>query len=56
MLKNSADYEKYTSFAKFTSISRQISSASVLGVSAGYCQRALVDESGMIGTRIVNEH
>jgi hypothetical protein len=31
---------------------RQVSSASLLGTSAGYCQRALVVESGMIRTQI----
>jgi hypothetical protein len=41
-----------TSWAKFTDISRQISAASHIGVSAGYCQRALVDESGMIITQM----
>jgi hypothetical protein len=37
-----------TSSAKFTAVSRQVSLALLLNVSAGYCQRALVEESGMI--------
>jgi hypothetical protein len=31
-------------------ISRHVSSASLQGASAGYCQKALADESGMIRT------
>jgi hypothetical protein len=38
--------------AKFTDISRQVSPASLLGVSAGYHQRALVCEPGMIRTQM----
>jgi hypothetical protein len=30
----------------------QVSPASLLGVSSGYCQRVLVDESRMIGTQM----
>jgi hypothetical protein len=45
MLKTLAEYERNTSLEKFMAISRQVSSASLPGVSAGYCQRALVDES-----------
>jgi len=33
-------------------ISRQVYPASLPDVSAGYCQRALVDESGMIRTQM----
>jgi hypothetical protein len=33
-------------------ISRQVSPALILGVSAGYCQRALVDGTGMIRTQM----
>jgi hypothetical protein len=40
-----------TSSAKFTAISRQVS-PSLLGVSAGYCQRALVNEPGKIRTQV----
>jgi hypothetical protein len=48
MLKSPAEYDRETSSAKFTDISRPVSPASLLGVCAGNCQRALVDESGMI--------
>jgi hypothetical protein len=41
-----AEYERIASLAKFAVISHQLSPASLPGVSAGYCQRALVDESG----------
>jgi hypothetical protein len=37
-----------------TAISRHICPASLLGVPVGYCQRGLVDESGMIRTQIGN--
>jgi hypothetical protein len=37
-----------TSQAKFMDISHQVSPASLIGVSANNCQRALVDEPGMI--------
>jgi hypothetical protein len=52
MLKNSAERESDLSSAKFTVISRQISPDSLLGFSTGICQRALVDELGMIRTEI----
>jgi len=52
MLKNPAEYERDILSAKFTVISRQVSPDSLLGVSAGICQRALVDESGMIRTQM----
>jgi hypothetical protein len=54
MLKNPAEYERIASSAKFAVISHQLSLASLPGVSAGHCQRALVDESGMITTQIGN--
>jgi hypothetical protein len=47
MSKNPEEYKKDISSAKFT-ISRQVSPDSLLGVSVGMCQRALVDQSGMI--------
>jgi hypothetical protein len=40
--------KRQTSWAKFTIISRQVSPALLPDVSAGYCQKALVDKSGMI--------
>jgi hypothetical protein len=52
MLKNSAVYERDILSAKFTAISRHVSPDSLLGVSAGICQRALLDESGMIRTHM----
>jgi hypothetical protein len=45
-------YERYTSYANFTAISRQVYPASLPDASAGYCQRALVDESRMIRTQM----
>jgi hypothetical protein len=51
MLKIPAEYEGDISSAKFTANSRKVSADSLLGVSAGYCQRALVDKSGMITTQ-----
>jgi hypothetical protein len=44
--------ERGTSSAKFTFISRQVSPASLPVVSAGYCQRAVMDESGIIRTQM----
>jgi hypothetical protein len=35
-----------------SAISRQFFPASQLGVSVGYCQRLMVDKSGMIRTRM----
>jgi hypothetical protein len=52
MLKIPAEYDSDTSSAKFTDISHQISPASLLDVWAGYCQTALVSESGMIRTQM----
>jgi hypothetical protein len=45
MLKIHTNTKGDSSWAKFTAISRQVSSASLLSVSAGYCQRDLADES-----------
>jgi hypothetical protein len=50
MLKNPAEYERNILSAKFTAIVRQVFHDLPLGVSAGVCQRALVDESEMIST------
>jgi hypothetical protein len=50
MLKIHAEYKKDISSAKFTVLSRQISSDSLLAVSDGMCQRALVVKSGIIRT------
>jgi hypothetical protein len=52
MLKNPAEYERDISLAKFTATSLQVSPDSLLGVSAGICQRAVVDESGVIRTQM----
>jgi hypothetical protein len=52
MSKNPAEYERDISLAKFVAISRQVSPDSLLGVSIGICHRALVDESGIIRTRM----
>jgi hypothetical protein len=48
MLKNPEKYESDILSAKLTAISRQVSLDLLLGVSAGTCQRALVDVSEMI--------
>jgi hypothetical protein len=51
MLNIPAEYERDISFVKFKDISRQVFFAVLLlGVSAGYCQRTLVGELGMIIT------
>jgi hypothetical protein len=55
MLENSTGRKRDHSSAKFTAISRQVSPASPPDVSAGNCQRALVDESGIIRTQM-NTH
>jgi hypothetical protein len=52
MFKNPAEYERDTSSAKFMAVSCQVSPALLPNVYAGYCQRALVDESGMILTQM----
>jgi hypothetical protein len=41
-----------TSYAKLSAISRQVFPDSILGVSTGYCQRTLMDESGIIRTQM----
>jgi hypothetical protein len=51
-VKDPYRYEQKEPRRKSSAISRQVSSASLLGTSAGYCQRALVVESGMIRTQI----
>jgi hypothetical protein len=48
MLNNPTGMKRDNSQAKFTAISRQVSPVSQPEVSAGYCQRALADESGKI--------
>jgi hypothetical protein len=48
MLNNPIGMKRDNSQAKFTAISRQVSPVSQPEVSAGYCKRALADESGMI--------
>jgi hypothetical protein len=50
-VKEPYEYQTDASSAKFTAIYRQVSPASLPNVFASYCQRALVDESGMIGTQ-----
>jgi hypothetical protein len=44
MFKNPTGMKRDTLWAKFTAISHQFSPDSLLGVSAGYFQRALVDK------------
>jgi hypothetical protein len=50
VLKNPAEYERDISSSKFIAISRQVTPDSLLGVSAGVCQRSVVDKSGTIRT------
>jgi hypothetical protein len=50
MLKIPAVKKRYLS--KLTDISHQVSPDLLLGVSAGYCRRAMVGESGMIRTQM----
>jgi hypothetical protein len=50
MLKMPTAWKRYFK-AKFTDFSRQVSPSLILGVSGGYCQRALVGESGNISRR-----
>jgi hypothetical protein len=52
MLKNPAEYERHISSAKITAISSQVSLDLLLSISAGLCQRALLDESRMIRTQM----
>jgi hypothetical protein len=54
MLKNLAECGRDTLSAIFTAISCQVSSALLPDISAGNCQRALVNESGMITTQMWN--
>jgi hypothetical protein len=56
MLKNPAEYERDTSSAKFTDILAKFFHALLLGVSADFCQIALMDESGMIRTHMVKQN
>jgi hypothetical protein len=56
MLKIPAKYEKNTASTKFTPVSRQISPALRPDVSAGYCQRTLVDKSVMIRTQMIKRN
>jgi hypothetical protein len=51
MLKILVEYNRHTSSAKLTDISRPVLPALLLGVSAGICQRVLVDGLGMIRTQ-----
>jgi hypothetical protein len=53
-LKILAGMKRDLSYAK-SAISRQVSPASLQGVSAGYCQRVLVDELGMTKTQWENK-
>jgi hypothetical protein len=52
MLKNPTGMKRNTSKAKFMAISHQVSTALLPDVSAGYCQRALVNESGIVRTQM----
>jgi hypothetical protein len=52
MLKNPAEYERHISSAKIAAISSQVSLDLLLSMSAGICQRALVDKSRMIRTEM----
>jgi hypothetical protein len=52
MFKNSAEYGREISLAKFTSIYRQDFPVSLLGVSVDIWQGALMYELGIIGTRM----
>jgi hypothetical protein len=52
MLNIPPEYDRDTSKAKLTGTSRQVFPSSLLHVSAGICQRALVAESRMIRTQI----
>jgi hypothetical protein len=45
-------YRSGISWAKFTAIFRQVSPALLPDISDGYCQRSLVDKSGMISTQM----
>jgi hypothetical protein len=56
MLKIPVEYDRDASSTKLTDISRQVPLCFAIGVSAGICQRALVDESGMIRTQMVTHN
>jgi hypothetical protein len=56
MLKALTSMKIAISQAIFTANFRQVSPATLLGVSAGNCQTALVDESGMIITQIRTQY
>jgi hypothetical protein len=52
MLKIPAEYDTDTSPEKLTEFIVNFLPASLLGVSAGICQRSLVDETGMFKTQM----
>jgi hypothetical protein len=56
ILKSSAEYAIDISSAKLTAISCQVSPDWLQGVSVGVCQRAPVDESGIIKTQIATHN
>lgn len=51
MSKKPTEYERYILLEKFTTISRKVSPDLLLGFYASICQRALVNDSGMIRTQ-----
>jgi hypothetical protein len=51
-VENPAVNERDTLSANFTAISRKGSAPLLLDVFAGYCQRVMVDESGMIKIQV----
>jgi hypothetical protein len=53
-VKEPYKYEKKASWVKFTATSRQVSPASILGVSADNFQKALVDESELRWERTID--
>jgi hypothetical protein len=52
MFKIPAEYNRDTSLKNLTDISRQVSPALLLDISADIFQRALADEPGMIRTQM----
>jgi hypothetical protein len=52
MIKNPASMKEILRSQNSSAISRQVSSASLLNISGGNYQRALVDDSGMIITQM----
>jgi hypothetical protein len=52
MLKIREEYARDTSQAKLTDFFAKLLTASPLYISVGTCQRALMDESGMIRTQM----